>query len=202
MIMLNGKKKESASQLKNAFDSGYQNAATSFSTLAKAKIVFQNLNDGFHTIDDAFNEQNFFTRTGSYLLLTTEIFGDVTGKSYLLFSTEDFNILTREVPESKDPNLNLKEEFAKELDNILSASVITKLSNTLHCKMYGDIPILVGTVSARVEDLIYDDFSEQGPEIYINAGCFSMENNPSVRPLFIWVVDSHTLPVHEINGAH
>lgn len=200
--MLNGKKEDIGTNLKNAFDSGYSNAATSFSILAKTNIFFTNLKSGFYKIDEDFNTPDFLNRNGSHVLLTTEIFGDITGKSYLLFSAEEFGLLTTEVPESRDPNLNLKEEFAKELDNILSASVITKLSNALNRKMYGDIPIMVGAVSARVVDIIFDDFSEQASEIYVNAGYFSIENHPSAKPLFVWVVDSSTLPVHETNTAH
>ena len=180
--------------LKNAFESGHTNATLSLSKMTRTEIYYTNFRMGFHTLDpDYLGKDGTFNREGASLLFTTEVFGDVTGKSYLLISDEEFALLTHGIPDSKDPGINLKEEFAKELDNILSASVITRLSNELKRKMYGDIPILVGKVHGRIEDIIYDDFSEQAKDVYINSGHFSFSERPTLRPLFIWVVDRNSL---------
>lgn len=194
--MLNGMKKAYEKHLKVAFESGYTNAALSLSKMAKDKIFYNNFHLGFHKLDSDFLKQHgLYNRNGSNVLLTTEIFGDITGKSYLFLSDKEFEVLTAGVPESKDPKVNFKEEFSKEVDNILSASVITRLSNELKVKMYGDIPILVGKVSGEIEDIINDDFKDQGEEIYINSISFSFETQPVISPIFVWVVNTHTLNV-------
>lgn len=201
--MLNGRKYEFERDLKRAFESGYSNAVASLSKLTNDKIYFNNFQYGFQKLESKlFPNPSTVNRSGGSLLITTEIFGDVTGKSYLFLSEKEFELLTAGIPESRDPNVNLKEEFSKEVDNILSASVITRLSNELNLKMYGDIPILVGSVSGEIEDIILDDFREQADEIYINSTLLSFENHPAIAPLFIWVVDSSILrsisthPVH------
>ena len=192
--MLNGKKHVFENDLKKAFESGYSNAASSLSKLTKDKIYFNNFHVGFHKLELKFLAGHAsFSRNGGNLLITTEIFGDVTGKSYLFLSDEEFDILTAGIPESKDQSVNLKEEFLKEVDNILSASVITRLSNELNLKMYGDIPMLVGKVNGKIDDIIHDDFNEQTEDIYINSIFFSFENQPIISPVFIWVVDSNAL---------
>ncbi len=172
--------------LKAAFKSGYSNAVTSLSKLTNDKIQFNNFHDNFHRLDsDFFNKQASFSRNGDNHLITTEIFGDITGKSYLFLSDTEFEMLTSGVL-----NSDLKEEYIKEMDNILSASVITHLANNLKLKMYGDIPFFVGKVKGKVEDIIFDDFNEQIDEVYINAISFSFEARPDVTPFFVWVVDS------------
>jgi chemotaxis protein CheY-P-specific phosphatase CheC len=180
--------------LKGAFESGYSNAAKSLSQLTRVKINFNNFHFGFHRLEsENLNENPLFSRVGANVLITTEIFGDLTGKSYLLLSDKEFEILTGGIPDSKDPKVNLKEEFIKEMDNILSASVITKLSNELKRKMYGDVPTLVGRVSGKIVDIIYDDFSEQTEEVYINSISFSFDGHPVFSPFFIWVIDNNVV---------
>ena len=182
-----------ADNLRVAFESGYSNAATSLSKLTKDKIQFNNFHYNFHRLDsDFFNKQVSFSRNGGSHLITTEIFGDITGKSYLFLSDKEFEILTSGVV-----NSDLKEEFIKEMDNVLSASVITHLSNNLNLKMYGDIPLFVGKVMGKVEDIIFDDFNEQAEEVYINSIFFSFEAQPLVTPFFVWVVDSQVQHVLE-----
>ncbi len=182
-----------ADNLRAAFESGYSNASTSLSKLTKDKIQFNNFHCNFHRLDsDFFSKQVSLSRNGGNHLITTEIFGDITGKSYLFLSDKEFEVLTSGVVHS-----DLKEEFIKEMDNILSASVITHLSNNLKLKMYGDIPLFVGKVMGKVEDIIFDDFNEQVEEVYINAIFFSFEDQPVVTPFFVWVVDSQVQHVLE-----
>jgi len=196
--MLNGRRKEYEKHLRVAFESGYTNAASSLSKMAKDKIYYNNFHLGFFKLESDFLKEHVsYNRNGGNLLLTTEIFGDITGKSYLFLSDKEFDVLTADVPESKDPKVNFKEEFSKEVDNILSASVITRLSNELKVKMYGDIPILVGRVNGKIEDIINEDFKEQSEEIYINSILFSFENQPIINPIFIWVVNSNALKALE-----
>jgi chemotaxis protein CheY-P-specific phosphatase CheC len=192
--MLNGEKHFFETDLKKAFESGYSNAASSLSKMMNDQIDFNNFQFGFQRLGSSLFPGAFrINQHAGSLLITTEIFGDVTGKSYLFLSDKEFEFLTAGIPESKDPAINLKEEFTKEVDNILSASVITRLSNELKLKMYGDIPIWIGRVGEKIETIIEDDFEEQGEEIYLNAVFLSFRNHPTITPLFIWVVDTGIL---------
>ena len=200
--MLNGVKKDYKKYLKVAFESGFTNAASSLTKMVKDKIYFNNFHFGVHKLEPNFlKEYASFSRNKGNLLITTEIFGEVTGKSYLFLSDEEYDVLTSGIPESKNPTINLKEEFLKEVDNILSASVITRLSNELNLKMYGDIPILVGNVHGDIEDIIYDDFNEQTEDVYINSISFSFEKQPVINPFFIWVVNNDVLKALETKSV-
>ncbi len=185
--MVNGSNGTVGIALEKAFDSGFSNATQSFSLLAKSKVSYNNFHHGYHDFNKPSLGENYQRyNSTSRILITTEVFGDVTGKSYLYLSEKDYELLTRSIP---DRVSNLKEEFAKEVDNILSAAVITKLSNQLNKKMFGDVPVLVGKITSRLEDTIYDDFAEQASGVYVNSIFFSFESHSDVTPLFVWVFD-------------
>jgi chemotaxis protein CheY-P-specific phosphatase CheC len=198
--MLFDKKLDSNKILKSAFESGYSNAARSFSQMMKDKIYFNNFHISSYKLDAIdLQDQVYIKRQNEpKILLTTEIFGEITGRSYFLLTEREFDLLTSNIPQSMDPTLNFKQEFIKEVDNILTASVITELANELNQKMYGDVPVLIERANGRIEDIIFDDFSEQDDEIYINSSFFSSSNCPSISPLFIWAMNSNTLQI--ING--
>jgi len=176
--------------LKNSFESGYLNASLSLSQMIKRKGAIINFDMGSVKLGANFLEADEYKNfNGSYLLLTTEIFGEVSGKNYLFLSNKDIEVFTSSIPSDSE----LKEEFIKELDNILSAAVITKLSNALNKKMYGNVPQLIGTVNCHIDDLINDDFSGELEEAYINSIYFTFDDGTDARPLFVWVLDKSSL---------
>lgn len=177
-------------EIQKAFESGYSNATNSLSQMIKRKIQYNTLHSSLLKVDSInLQKQTINRQKGADVLITTELFGDVTGKSYLLLSQPEYDLITAGIPESKDPTIDLREEFLKEVDNILSASVITRLSNQLNLRMYGDVPLSMGRVNGRLEDIIYDDFNEDNEELYVNTMCFVFDEHPSINPLFVWVLD-------------
>jgi len=177
--------------LRNAFEAGYLNAALSLSRLTGGGISFNNFRFSSQRLLDAhFDVSGRENRRGTDLMLTTEVFGDLSGKSYLLLSIDELEWLTTKVPSHARQQENMTEEYLKEVNNILSASVITWLSNHLERKVYGNIPEIGGKLTRRLEDVIYDDFRGFADEVYINSVSFSIENHPEVHPTFIWVIDT------------
>lgn len=200
--MLNRRKPALEAGLRSAFNTGYANATASLRALTKDKVYFNNFHFGFYRLNSVLSEnQSLFSRHGPNLLITTDVFGDLSGKSYLLISDTEFDALTREIRQPDDPGIDFKLEYAKELDNILSASVITALSNELQLRIYGDIPVAVGKISGSIEEIIQEDFSEYSEEVYITAVYFSFEDKPSLNPFFIWVVDSKALKSLETSSV-
>lgn len=180
--------------LATGFNTGYANAVTSFRKLLNERVSYHSIYSGFLSLDSpSFIESTALKRKSPDLLLTTEVFGELTGKSYLLIPETDYATLTKTTPDSDIPQFSFKDEFAKELDNILSAAVITELSNELKLKIYGDVPILVGKVAGDLKDIILSDFSTETNEIFVTAIGFTLEDNPTFNPAFVWVLNSHIL---------
>lgn len=192
--MLNADKSDLEFLLMSSFESGYIHASLSLTQLTKCKAAFNNFHHGSFRLGSDFLEAKEYMRfSGSHFLLTTQIFGDVNGKSYLFLPDAALDILTSTIPSACNSSMNFKEEFIKELNNILSAAVITKLSNLLAKKMFGDVPELIGKVKGHLNDIIHDDFSDELDEVYINSIYFSLENHNGINPLFVWVLDKSTL---------
>lgn len=177
--------------LTKALQLGYANASVSFGVLKKDTVGFQIQYAAFHKVDARLDLTNTLHRSPSTTLLTTEIFGSLFGKSYLLMSESELQFLTDNIEESEGPNF--KDEFIKEVDNILSASVITELSNELRLKIYGDTPVLVGSVQFPIDQVVASDFRQSTGDLFVTAANFSFSSEPSVKPLFIWVIDTESL---------
>ncbi|MBS1509025.1 MAG: hypothetical protein JSS79_20475 [Bacteroidetes bacterium] len=181
-------------ELREAFESGFSNATASLAKLTGNKIYFNNFHYGTCPLASGYlTNENYQHSKEPSILLTTELFGDWSGKSYLFLSERELDLLTQRIPESRNQSVSLKEEFVKEVDNIISAAVITKLSNELGVKMYGDVPNLIGRTSCNTEDIIADDFCEATDLVYINSIYFSFSDHPSITPLFVWVLDCSTM---------
>jgi chemotaxis protein CheY-P-specific phosphatase CheC len=192
--MLNVEKKVADGALKTAFESGYKNAAASLAVMIKDNVHFNFLYHAHHPVGTGIPADGSLTNpSDSPLLVTTEIFGDVIGKSYLLLTQEEIDTLTQRSFSGKSQPDEIKTAFIKELDNILSAAVISKLSNFLGVKMYGDVPNWVGGVEQRVTDLIRRDFSGDEEELCISSACFTIDSYPSLRSSFIWVIGSKAI---------
>lgn len=180
--------------LRDAFEAGYLNAALSLSRLTGGGISFNNFRFGGQKLADTnFSAYVRDNRQGTDLMLTTEVFGDLSGKSYLLLSVDELEWLTTKIPNHANQHENMTEEFIKEVNNILSASVITWLANHLECKVYGNVPEIGGKVTRRMEDIIYDDFRGFADEVYVNSVSFSIDNHPEVHPAFVWVLDTRLM---------
>lgn len=196
--MIQGRNVEAEELLNQAFEHGYSNATSSFSRLLKQKVGYSNLYGSTLRMNGKASLQiGDLNREGPHALLTTEIFGDVTGKSYLLLTPTEVDFIASRVSVPQDMWTELKVEFIKEVDNILSAAVITRLSDRLNLCLYGDIPILTEHREGTIEDVIFKDFAGLSEEIHVSASCFSFESQADIRPVFIWVVDGgimKTLP--------
>jgi chemotaxis protein CheY-P-specific phosphatase CheC len=82
--------------------------------------------------------------SGNINILSTEIIGDLQGKTFLLFNEENtkkvVKIFTnKDVADSNKLN-ELETAVLLELDNIITAAMVTQLSNILEIKAYGDVP--------------------------------------------------------------
>src|SRR5690606_8992688 len=168
-VMSAKKRLATLTDLEEAFIQGYVNASSSLEALRNAKVQYRQFHSGSYRLNQVQEFDHDLLSSGRDMVVTTEIFGDLVGKSYLLISTSEFESLTRDIPDSEMPGINMKVEFVKELDNILSASVITELSNRLRIRAFGDVPIVASESSASIGEVIFDDFRSQTDAVYVTA---------------------------------
>jgi len=171
----------------HVLNTGFERAADSFSRLIGKKVrithspaVLLHHNNDFECISE---------ERGDLFVLTTQIIGEITGKSFLIFSEEEsqeiFKIL------GNQSSAQLQEAFLKEIDNIISASVISDLSNALGIEVYGDVPQLLRLHSSQLREFMNKESHHDGSSsmIFSNA-TFHFEKGDQVHPQFIWRISS------------
>jgi len=181
---------EEKSIAKDLLTSGYHKAAKSFATITKQKISIRPThievtNDDLKLLQNLKNDQEL-------ILITTAIIGQHTGKSYLLFNEMEASAVYQAcMPYNAEKATRVMETEAllKELDNILSAAVITEFSNYMNSMIFGDVPLLSRTNQLALKNRITEDFtSDNGePEYFMLADTqFVFEDNSNLKPQFIW----------------
>jgi chemotaxis protein CheY-P-specific phosphatase CheC len=170
------------------------NAADAFSKMAGEKVLVNQFNltiappEASPLLPDASQEPLH--------ILTTEVKGTLEGKSYLIFDAADTHRIFRVFAPGKeiaaDGSMDeLQQALLLELDNILSAAVITQLSNFLDVSIYGDVPGLRTMNCADALACFGKETGHFGVVFHINARFKSYQTN--LQPVFIWFFKSDFL---------
>ncbi len=170
--------------LTRVMNNGFSRAATSFAKVIQRSVTMVNSQPVLIQQDSDFS---FFSEEqGDLYVLVTQIIGDISGKSFLIFSREESWEIFQSLKLSIS-NDALKEAFLLEIDNIISASVIAELSNSLHLEIYGDVPRLAKIHSKELKTFLSREMSSDDPSrmIFCNT-TFQFENSKSLHPQFIW----------------
>ncbi|MTI40055.1 hypothetical protein [Fulvivirga lutimaris] len=169
---------------------GYIKAAKSFSLMAKQEITIKPTS--IEISKDDLKVIKSIKGDDELILITTSIIGELGGKSYLIFNEQESRAVHEAcMPHTEDEYARTMESEAilKELDNILSAAVITEFSNYLDTMIFGDVPILSRSNQAAVKNKIINDFNGDGSDsgyFMIANTEFEFQNNTHLKPQFIW----------------
>ncbi|MBK6267251.1 hypothetical protein JKA74_19575 [Marivirga sp. S37H4] len=187
------------------FLKGYQNASKSFSSLSGDQVTVKNFELHFGEAPDLLYK---IIKTRNPTVLITDIIGEVKGKSYLVFNETD----AKAVPEmliSKMKTLETNPDFCeiilKEVDNMVSASVITELSNQLDLKIYGDVPKYFSPDIVNKEWLLEEMENNKEMFAILSSANFAFKGNYKISPYFIWILDKDfykTLSGKKLNHAN
>ncbi len=126
-------------------------------------------------------------------LLTTKVIGEMKGICCLIFSEEEANhlrkaALPQEILDSPEMMEEMSDGIMLEVDNIISASVITQFSNLLKVKIHGGVPDLKKVSFEEMEDYIS---SEVNNELYLISFKTSFESSKAqFNPEFVWLFDN------------
>jgi chemotaxis protein CheY-P-specific phosphatase CheC len=126
-------------------------------------------------------------------LLTTKVIGEMKGICCLIFSEEEADhlrkaALPQEILDSPEMMEEMSDGIMLEVDNIISASVITQFSNLLKVKIHGGVPDLKKVTFKEMEDYIS---SEVNNELYLISFKTSFESSKAqFNPEFVWLFDN------------
>lgn len=143
---------------------------------------------------DKISDSTVFTKIQSnhIISLKTEIKGEFDGNCYLLFTEEDKEkILELTLPNNILSDETKKQEFGNaillEIDNILTASVVTQFSNILKFKMYGYVPQIKIVQSNEINEYLYSENKDK--DSLLNIKTKFMTDIDKLEPEFIWIMN-------------
>ena len=126
-------------------------------------------------------------------LMSTAIMGEMKGLCCLVFSKEEADLvkkaaLPEELHNDEQAMKEMGEAFLLELDNIISAAVITEFANRLESRIFGDVPGL----EVLDEKGMFEYLNQQAREemFFLNFKASFKSNIVDFVPEFIWMFDS------------
>jgi chemotaxis protein CheY-P-specific phosphatase CheC len=174
--------------LMHVLNSGFNKAATSFSRLINRPVKIINSQSILVRHDEDFSYVS--EEQGELYVLVTQVIGDISGKSFLIFNHEESQEIFRALNTSIT-NEVLNEAFLLEIDNIISASVIAELSDTLNLEIYGDVPQLAKIQSQHLHKFMTGETSKDEPSSMIFSNTtFQFDQKDKIHPQFIWKISS------------
>ncbi len=126
-------------------------------------------------------------------LMTTKVIGEMKGICCLIFSEEEADhlrkaALPQEILDSPEMMEEMSDGIMLEVDNIISASVITQFSNLLKVKIHGGVPNLKKVTSKEMEEFIAGEVDQ---ELYLISFKTSFESSRAkFNPEFVWLFDN------------
>ncbi len=188
MITFNTQEMQTA---RNIISAGLVKAAESLSFFMNETITLNEVDqdDQFsvHAIEiEKKNQSNIH-------LMITKVIGELNGVCCLIFSEEEADqlrntALPQEVLNSPEMMAEMSDGIMLEVDNIISASVITQFSNMLKVKIYGGVPALRKVDSVELENYLQNEINN---ELYlISFKTKFKSSHVSFAPEFIWLFDN------------
>ncbi len=168
-------------------NSGFDKAAASFSKFINRDVKIVN-SQSLLVRHDNFSYSS--DEQGDVYVLITQIIGEISGKSFLIFSQEESQEIFHTLNTSVS-NDALKEAFLMEIDNIISASVISEISNKLEIEIYGDVPQLLKLNSKDLQKYMTGEINSDGASsIIFSNTTFRFDQKDKIHPQFIWKLSS------------
>lgn len=160
----------------------FENSAEAFQRFLGKKvetdIEFWNVN----------NYQELNNSTDENFVLISELKGDIKGKCYLIFTHEEATKLFKNcLTDEYVTNDSMQNAILMELDNILTAAVVTVFSDKLKINSYAYVPKLAKLSSIDLRESLESDFNANMLVFNFNS-TFKIEEI-TLSPKFIWAVE-------------
>jgi chemotaxis protein CheY-P-specific phosphatase CheC len=170
---------------------GFSKAVDSFSRMVGKKVTLAHSNVSIVKAQSDY--LNTYQKSANLLVLTTQMIGELTGKSYFILSDVETMEIAKSVYRISGDKLTpeISQAILLEIDNIISASVIGQVSSSINKEVYGDVPSLQEVKGDGINAFIKNDFSAHKPEnIVVITVTFHVDGPVKIHPQFIWKLSS------------
>ena len=188
MESVNHKELNTAKEIVNV---GLLKAAESLSFFMKETILLDDMDISFNKSSDP---ADFTSKNGDNIhLLLTDIIGELNGVCCLIFSEEEADKLRHtalppEIINNPEIMNEMSDGILLEVDNIISASVITQFSNILKHKIYGGVPAIKKLNKEQLNQFIKGKLEQD--MFIINFNTHFVSSSIKFSPQFLWLFDN------------
>jgi chemotaxis protein CheY-P-specific phosphatase CheC len=168
-------------------------ARSSMEMILQTPINIQKIDFGFR--EDIFESQ---VEEAEYIyVIKTELMGELRGASHLLLPDYEVqrilsNVLPASVMEDESENGKImRDGFLTELDNMVSAAVISSLSDLLDINFYGHVPDMQIIKREEVDEFIDSESQNYDTIIHFKAIFFSEKLD--IAPHFMWMTEQNLI---------
>ena len=173
--------------IRELLSTGYAHAARSLATLVNQPVSAEIM---LFTVSRIGVSEAIYYPEGNATLILTDIIGEVGGRSYLLLSEPECVALfgmCLPATGTERQHAGLGEELLKEIDNIVSAAMITKLSEALDVRIFGGVPHAFTSSAVSIKAKIKEDMAHQKSDgLLMVSARFLFETDASLQPQFFW----------------
>lgn len=172
-------------------NAGLLKAAESLSFFMKETISLDEMDYSFNKASDP---ADFISKKGNNIhLLLTEVIGELRGVCCLLFTEDEANklrytALPPEITSNPEMMSEMSDGILLEVDNIISASVITQFSNILKHKIHGGIPSLKKWSADDINQYIKGKL--EGDMLIMSFNTHFVSSKLDFSPQFLWLFDN------------
>lgn len=161
-----------------------QNSAKALSTLIEDEVRPEGLEVRLSTNK---KKNIIFSNSDVLYHIASDIRGDISAESFLIFSQEDAEKLLQNIkPSPEVKTTSMLEAILLEVANILTASVVTSLSNHLDVHAFGGVPQLHKITKDQTKEFIENTFSDVPFSFSFKIELASFHTQ--IYPEFLWLV--------------
>ena len=180
---------------KEIINIGLGKAADSMAFFTREKVFIRSLDLQVRELEDL-DSLCLKEDQGELYVLTTTIEGELTGVCYLIFSEDEVHKLFQiSLPESiridKEKTKVMGEAILLEMDNIITASVITQFANFFKLSMQGSVPTLTKTIASGLEQIVKS--TNRTAKYYLYFKSEFNTGDLDINPEFVWLLDDKYL---------
>ena len=169
---------------------GYDHAASSFAAMVGQKVQIKS--ESIEMFSDPKEVMKIISDKEHHTIVLTELIGELHGESYLIFNEYEkktiYELCMQAFSVGAGSSLD-DVAILKEVDNILSAAVITQFSNRLKIRIFGDVPKLFTHDNILRENL----FDKHDDCFILSNAHFAFDDHVELSPKFLWKLDDDFL---------
>jgi len=169
---------------------GLAKAADSLSFFTKEEVIIKSSDFKLRKLDDSIK---FSVESKKDVhVLTTLIKGKMEGACFLIFEDDDAEklyttTLSPEILSDPEKKEAMAPAIMLEVDNIVTAAVVTQFSNLLNYEIHGDVPHIERIPSANLDANIREKLI--GNEFFLSFQTAFISKNLKIAPQFVWTLD-------------